>query len=232
MAAIAPPISQTKDGTMAPFTDNYNISDRDALRLLGIFTLFGEINDDSIGELSFSMLRQARVLQHQGIVEGEAFTLNISSPGGTLDSLLYMRGVLDTIRRMGIRIVTHVLHEACSGGAGLLQFGDERTIEASGELMIHDVSKFYGKQNNAGMEIAAALHQRHRLQYASLFAQRNTAGHNDPRWWIRKYMGRDDSYFTAAEALELGLVDRILPSPAPSPDGSPLLPLLSPYEPS
>lgn len=216
---------------------NPTASDHDALREFGHFHLVGHMDEKKCLELAEAMLRQALTLKGQNKLNA-SLTLDIASGGGGADAGFMLGGTIMRIRRMGIAVTVHVMHEACSAAALILQYGSERTADADAVIMLHDFT--WGSWGNADDHRRVMdMVNIQRRKYAQVLASRNTAGLKSVQWWLDNYMGRDDNYMSAQEALELGLLDSVLglpliPSPprqnarneeCPSqPDSSPLLP--------
>jgi ATP-dependent protease ClpP protease subunit len=195
------------------FKDDPKQDDLDTLHQLGHFSLVGSMEEGNCRDLGLAIIRRARVYEQSKVLgPPPTFTLTISSGGGIADALFTLGGILLQVRRMGIRVTTHITHEACSAAALLTQYGNLRTAEAYAEIMLHDFKWWaYGKRFDHEQNLVRV--NRERLKYATVLAQRNTAGYNNPQYWLEKYLDRDDHYLSAQEALQLGLLDVVFESP-------------------
>jgi ATP-dependent protease ClpP protease subunit len=131
--------------------------------------------------------------------------------------------VISRIKEMGVPVHTVVVGSGMSMGLYVSQFGTVRAMDISAQLMLHDIhgASWGDSDERLRRESSYALMSQN---FARVLASRNTAGHNDPRWWLDNYLQRD-CYLDAERALELGLVDYIVGSyPTPRPAVSPVDP--------
>jgi ATP-dependent protease ClpP protease subunit len=98
---------------------------------------------------------------------------------------------------------------ALSMGFVIAQAGERRFIEPTGQMMMHDLQAgSYGdtEQRYAAERSIDML----RNTVSGILAANNTGGHKDPQWWVENLFARE-RYFSPQEALELGVVDEVLP---------------------
>ena len=129
--------------------------------------------------------------------------LYINSPGGSVSAGL---AVYDTMQFIKPDVSTLCVGQAASMGALLLAAGDKgkRFALPNSRVMIHQpMGGFQGQAADIAIHAEATLALRKRIDeiYAHHTGQTEERVHND--------MERD-RYFTAAQAVEYGLVDRIV----------------------
>ena len=132
-------------------------------------------------------------------------SMYINSPGGVVTSAL---SILDTMRYIKCDVATLCIGQACSAGSLLLSSGTKgkRYVLPNARVMIHQPSG--GAQGQAtDIEIHAReiLNLRERLN--KIYAD-NTGKDIET---INKAMERD-RFMSAEDALEFGLVDKIIES--------------------
>ena len=156
----------------------------------------GTIDSDSVYELC----RQLRYLQQQD-PEAE-ITMFINSPGGEVDSGL---ALYDVMKGISCPIRTVCLGIAASMGALLFTAGDKREILPHGRVMIHDplISSTGGSALHL-QEISRNL-LKTREELCSILSRHTGRTQKE----IYKKTAQD-SWFTAEEAVEFGLADRII----------------------
>lgn len=157
----------------------------------------GEINSDSV----YALCRQLRYLQQED--PNKEITVYINSPGGEVDSGL---ALYDVMRGISCPIRTVCLGIAASMGAILFAAGTRREIMPHGRVMIHDPLIPSGAGGSALkiQELSRSI-LKTREEICSILA---------------KHTGRtleeiyektaNDSWFSAEEAVEFGLADRII----------------------
>lgn len=198
--------SEGPTALVAPSTHDVKLE----LGAQGEFFLNSEIRPQHIEPLGLSMLRYAYA--HRYWVGKPGLTLTINSPGGDVTEGFWLGSIIQRIRtEFGCRVTTRIQGEAHSMAFTISQYGDRRIVDASASLHIHDVQLSNLAGDHATLRDYEIFHDRLRVAIAALLAQRNTAGHNDPQWWLKTYMGQGTNhYLTPQIALDLGLVDEIV----------------------
>lgn len=127
--------------------------------------------------------------------------VRINSPGGYISEGI---AIYEALRRHPAHVVTVVDALAASAASYIFQAGDERVMSRYSELMIHEAT--LGVVGNAA-ELTAAAHRMDRESdiIARVYADRSRRG--DASTW-RAAM-RAETWYTAAEAVDAGLADRI-----------------------
>ncbi len=168
-------------------------------RLLGerIVFLNGEVND------AMSALICAQLLYLEAENPKKPIHLYINSPGGVVTSGLAM---YDTMRYLRPPVHTLCMGTARSMGSFLLMAGEagERAALPNASILIHQPSG--GLQGQASdMLIHAEEIGKTKQRMTSLYAQHCRRSYEE----FEQAMDRD-RFMTAEEALEWGLIDRIL----------------------
>ena len=160
--------------------------------------IFGEINM----EMSELVIAEIQYLDDNG---AEEIILQINSPGGSVTAGL---AIYDTMNYSKARIVTVGVGMCASMGAFLLSAGSRgyRRATENCEILIHQ--PLGGASGQASDLIIAADHIRRTRDRLNRILSENTGN------TIEK-IARDtdrDNIMTAAEALEYGLIDVVIPS--------------------
>lgn len=158
--------------------------------------LVGEINAQS----AYSLCRQLRYLQRED--PKAEITLYINSPGGEVKSGL---AVYDVMEAVGCPIRTICLGTAASMAAVLFAAGDKRDILPHGQVMIHDPLL----TGSGGTALAVEAESKRLLATRKALCG-ILASHTGkkPREIYRKTA--KDSWFSAEEAVDFGLADRVI----------------------
>lgn len=170
-----------------------------ASRLLddNIILLTGEIND-MMAEVVI-----AQLLYLDSLDKKEPIHIYINSPGGSVTAGL---AILDTMRLVKSKVYTYCIGLAASMGAILLSSGDKRYIVPHAEVMIHQ--PLGGTKGQAtDIEIAAKHISRTKKILNSILAETCNKSYED--------VSRDterDNWKSAEEALDYGIVDKIISS--------------------
>jgi len=177
-------------------------------RLLGHRVVFlGRPVDDEVANLIV-----AQLLHLESDDPDKAIALYINSPGGSADAMF---AIYDAMQHVQPEVETTCIGMAASAAAVILAGGaaGSRSILPHGRVMIHQphVGGIGGQASDIEIHAAEILRQR---EQASQVLARHT-GQDIER--IRTDTDRD-RWMTADQAVEYGLVDRIL-SPATVPVG-------------
>ena len=167
------------------------------LLLERIIFLNGEVND------SVSALVCAQLLFLEGENPRKPINLYINSPGGMVTSGLAM---YDTVRYIRAPVHTLCMGTARSMGSFLLMAGEpgQRATLPNASILVHQPSGgFQGKASDMLIHAEEIRRTKHRM--TRLYAEHCARTYEE----FERAMDRD-RFMTAEEALEWGLVDRIL----------------------
>ncbi|TQS35816.1 hypothetical protein Golomagni_03750 [Golovinomyces magnicellulatus] len=157
-----------------------------------IICLNGEVDNN----LSAAVVAQLLYLESDS--PNKAITLYINSPGGSVTAGL---AIYDTMNYIKSPVSTVCVGQAASMGSLLLVGGQKgkRFCLPNGSVMIHQPSGgYFGQASDISI---------HAQEILRIFRKHLTKEHS--REQIEKLMDRD-RFFTAEEALEMGIVDGIL----------------------
>jgi ATP-dependent Clp protease protease subunit len=162
-----------------------------------IIFLTGPIND------TVASLVSAQLLFLESANPNKDIHLYVNSPGGYVSSGLAM---YDTMQFVKCDVSTMVIGQACSAGSLLAQAGakGKRYALPHSKIMIHQPSGGYsGQATDIDIHAAEILKTKKRLN--DLYVKHT----GQPLDVIEKNMERD-KFFTTQEALEFGLIDKII----------------------
>ena len=162
-----------------------------------IIFLTGPIND------TVASLVSAQLLFLESANPNKDIHLYVNSPGGYVSSGLAM---YDTMQFVKCDVSTMVIGQACSAGSLLAQAGakGKRFALPHSKIMIHQPSGGYsGQATDIDIHAAEILKTKKRLN--DLYVKHT----GQPLDVIEKNMERD-KFFTTQEALEFGLIDKII----------------------
>lgn len=177
----------------------------DVIRLEDVFLrerkifLCGNVDSANVNEL----IKQIMYLD--SVSENDEITLYINSPGGSVQDGL---ALYDALRLVKAPIKTVATGMAASMGAVLFLAGDKREMLPHSKLMIHDPS--FGSFNLGGKKSAEVRQLLDDLNncrelIASIIAKRSGKS-IDEVFEVTK----NDTYYTAQEALKSGLATAII----------------------
>lgn len=183
-------IKETCNGTLLYSIQDYMLTKRE-------IECVGEINSKTVN----SLIRQIRYLA--SINEGEEITMFINSPGGEITSGL---ALYDVMKGVKCPIRTVCTGMAASMAAILFASGDSREILEHGRVMIHDpqLMQGYGGSTLTVKAVAEDM-MRIREMTCNILAQHTGKSLEEIYDKTAK-----DTYFSAEEAIEYGLADRII----------------------
>lgn len=156
----------------------------------------GEVNAQSV----YSLCRQLRYLERQD-PEGE-ITMLINSPGGSVTDGL---ALYDVMKGLTCPVHTVCLGIAASMGAVLFAAGDRRDILPHGRVMIHDPLI----SSTGGSALKLQETSRQLMETRKVTAQ-ILARHTGKTLAAIYRKTATDSWFTAREAVDFGLADRVI----------------------
>jgi ATP-dependent Clp protease protease subunit len=170
-------------------------------RLLGERIIFiGQPIDDELANVVV-----AQLMHLESDDPDKDVHLYINSPGGSLSAAL---AVYDAVQFIGPDVATTCFGIAMSGGSLILAGGAEgkRTALPNSRILIHQpTSGFQGQSTDVEIHAREVLELRRRMEeiYAKHTGQPTKRLHDD----IER-----DRFFSAEEAVEYGLVDRVIAS--------------------
>ena len=129
--------------------------------------------------------------------------LRINSPGGEVFEGI---AILNSLRNHPAKKIVTVDGYACSAASFIAMAGDEIVMNKNSEMMIHDgLALCIG--NASDMRETAELLDRVSDNIASIYAEASR-GNKDKEHW--RALMRAETWFTADEAVEAGLADRVV----------------------
>ena len=169
-----------------------------------VIFLNGDINENTLID-TIIKIRAILNYRNTDAYSGEPtdpINLIINSNGGDVYELL---GLIDYINSIQVKINTICRGKAASSAAILLACGTgTRTASKHSTIMLHDSSADFGGKVP---DIASGIDYIRKLELdINLLLEAKT--NKDANWW--KTNTRTDLYLTAAQALELGLIDSII----------------------
>ena len=193
-------IEKDKDGEKSYDVYSRMLKDR-------IVFLTGEVEENMANHIVAQLL----LLESQS--QKAPITMYVNSPGG---AVVHGLAIYDTMRYISSPINTVIIGQAASMGSLLAQAGDKRYITSNARHMIHRVSS--GTQGTSGsvwvqeMEFEDA---KRRLEESKKLNERLTQIYVDHNSKGKTYeelleIMKFDTYLSAEEALEFGLVDEIV----------------------
>lgn len=166
-----------------------------------IIYLHQEIESGMVREKSMEMqdlLRQSK----------EPIMIMVSSPGGIVLPGLALYDEIIELRKEGIEVTMRVCGYAASMAAIVLQAGTIREALANSRVLIHEVSRFTFWSIDKPSDLEEQLAEMKKLQAILL---RIISGRSNKTFAeLEKLIWKRDVWFSAEEALEFGLIDRIV----------------------
>lgn len=166
-----------------------------------ILYLHEEINSEVVREKSMEMqalLRRAKT----------PVVIMVSSPGGIVLPGLALYDEIMELRKEDIAVTMRVCGYAASMAAIVLQAGTIREALANSRLLIHEVSRFSFWAEDKPSDLEEQLAEMKKLQAILLGILSNRSG--KPVEQLENLIWKRDVWFSAQEALEFGLIDRIV----------------------
>lgn len=167
----------------------------------GIYFLDKEITNDSVSDIYQDILMK-ELSKWAG-----SYTIYVNSTGGDAATAW---ALIDLIDRITGKVTTIGTGEICSAATMILAAGvkGERSLTKNSTIMIHEAYGSTGDltatQHEAYMKSVEEEHRRHVdfwLKVSNLRTVAQVKSH---------FLNRMDNYFTPKEAIELGIVDKIL----------------------
>ena len=202
-------IFQPKDYTAIPTVLKRSVDGERAYDLFSrlledrIIMFTGEVNEDT------AQIAIAELLFLASVDETKDITMYINSPGGEVVSGL---AILDTMNFIKPDVSTVCVGRAASMGSILLSGGakGKRFALPNAEIMIHQPSGgAQGKATDCEIQLEQLLKCKEKLtKYITKFSGRNP---EKPEDYDKVFQDMErDNYMTAEEALEYGLIDKII----------------------
>lgn len=164
------------------------------------------IADEIDSEVATTIAATLLFLDNQS--KNKPIYLYINSPGGTVSSGLFT--IYDTMNYVKAPIHTVCIGEACSSAAVLLAAGSpgNRMSFPNGLIMVHEIQNF--KHN-----IESTTDLLKRSKFVEKLNKRlieTLAKHTKKPVKTIEELMKEETYFTAEEAKELGIIDKIVTS--------------------
>jgi len=129
-------------------------------------------------------------------------TLNITSYGGDVYAML---GTIDYFKSLPVKVNTHCVGACMSAAAVILACGTgKRSMTENSTVMVHEGSAFEGGKTSDVLK--GADHLRKLQKNINRILGKVTK--KDQNFW--EGVSKNDSYFTAEECLEYGIIDEII----------------------
>ena len=160
------------------------------------------INDEISDHTLTDFIIRMRSLLHHRVNKSEPINLMINSPGG---DIYEMFGIIDYIESLDVPVNTICRGRAFSAAAIILTCGTgTRMISKRSTVMFHQSSSFLGGKMS---DITAYLDNVKSLE-SVIYDILSKKTKKDADWWKNKM--RSDTFFTAEELLEIGVIDQII----------------------
>lgn len=176
--------------------------ERRKLRDQRVIIISGDIETGSAHEL----IEDIHMLIHEG--SKDPVTLIISSPGGNAFSGLAIIRAVRLAQKHGIKVIGEVHGYACSMAFFILQCCDERIMGKLDILMAHGITTgFTGDMKNIESETKLLTYWH--TEWAELVAARCVGEWNESGFWFEVFRDNTPQWYTAAECVEMGLIDKV-----------------------
>lgn len=177
-------------------------ADRETDRIL---FLTGEITEETVVDWQQELLRMSYREAQFAPEDRSPIIIFINTPGGYALDGLALIDTIEYIRGMGLSVYGVVQGTAFSMGSILLQACTLRLVARHGRVMVHSVrAGVCGSVEEMKAELAEIDFINSVM--GDIFAERNTAGNKDPKFWLEFAHGTD-KYLGAKECIALGLAD-------------------------
>lgn len=155
-------------------------------------------------EIGYWGITAKQFIDDMAAYKGVPVNMTVHSPGGSVFDALAMFNYLRNSH--GAAVTTHVVGVAASAASFLLFAGDTRKISAQAFVMVHDIqSVVCGTPGE--MQDAVDAMNKIKASLVGMYAQHTGKDQATVEAWMAK-----DTWFTAAEALEAGLVTEVVDS--------------------
>jgi len=167
----------------------------------GVLRFYGEITPNAV----FSFLQE---LDESVRREFSGITIYLTSEGGYIYDAFAMYDAIKAVSRSGIKVTIIVEGWAASAAATIvLQAADERLCRPSSRFLLHEVSRWAFSE-----EKASALQDEVKeiTALTNMILDVLSEKCNHSRKEIKQLIERKETWMSAEEAKEWGLIDRIL----------------------
>jgi ATP-dependent Clp protease protease subunit len=168
----------------------------------GIIYVFSDIDDNVQYEIMAKTKSILKYRQHSNKNIGDPINIIINSDGGNVHSAF---GIIDYINTLDVPVNTISIGRAFSAGALILISGTGiRLASKNSSIMLHEISAdHFGKSS----DLKANTAHLNDLENNALEILKSKT--NKPKeWWAEKIT--KDFYMTAQQAIELGVIDKII----------------------
>lgn len=160
-------------------------------------------------EIGYFGITAADLIAELSGLDASAINMHLSSPGGEVFDGI---AIYNALRSHNARVTTYVDSLAASIASVIAMAGDEIIMQPHSQMMIHDGSGVC-IGNAADMRELADLLDRQSDNIAGVYAER--AGGTTKQWRARMQI---ETWYTAQEAVDAGLADRVAKKPQRMPD--------------
>lgn len=191
-------LQKDEDPTVEYYKNKHVFIENGTLYVLGEFNQ--DISNNVIPKMQEIMNGLSQTVDPQ-------FEIVINSPGGYTNELLSILYYLDEMKKQGIKIITKNIGEACSCGAMLACYGDERYMGARSTFLLHygnyPVSPFTNMEDIERLSNSA----RDDFEMTLDLYSKHSSLKKDK---LRKLLQSDHLRLDAKTCLEYGFVDYIV----------------------
>jgi ATP-dependent protease ClpP protease subunit len=170
--------------------------------------IFGDITDEKGAEWCASIYKAHRDLE--ALKDPQTLRINIGSTGGDTRVGQDIHSAILTVRRMGRKVHVHCTSIAYSSAMFIMQAATVRTAEQYSTFLIHTCSYDMGGSPSLDVHIDTA---RGSLLEMDLIWDVYERRSKLTKTQLKRLISRKDKYLSATKALELGMIDAILPAP-------------------
>ncbi|MDY0087104.1 MAG: ATP-dependent Clp protease proteolytic subunit [Coriobacteriia bacterium] len=157
------------------------------------------VDDDTALALASTLRRVARMRPNQPVV------IDLTTPGGSITHGFAAYDEILRLRGEGIKVTIRVRGEAASMGAILLQAADVRECGPNSRIMLHRAA--FGVVGSTH-EVEDSLDEARAME-ANIYRLLGERTNQTAAWWKKRLAQRKDVWFSAEEALKVGLIDEI-----------------------
>lgn len=179
----------------------YDLSGFDPIWQVGEFLLIDEISLDTVKNF-YAFIKMHNMLKYE---RQELLHVILNSPGG---DLVYAKSIIDLIKSSRIPVAITVSGEACSAGLLIAVSGAKgfREITSGSAIMSHQ----YSASNSGCHDSLIASAKQYEMYYKLMLEIFKGAAITLTENTIKtKLLNHADTWFSAEEAVDLGLFDRV-----------------------
>ena len=166
-----------------------------------IIYLHEDLRSRSVREMSMELQALMRTSK-------EPILIMVSSPGGVVLPGLALYDEIMELRKEGIHVTMRVCGYAASMAAIVLQAAEVREAQENSRILIHEVSRFTFWSEDKPSDLEEQLVEMKKLQAILLGIISGRSGKTIDE--LEELIWKRDVWFSAEEALEFGLIDRIV----------------------